>query len=133
IELAEALASRSAMALDRARAYGEAIALKVRAEAANDAKSTFLGMMSHELRTPLNAIGGYVDLMDLEIHGPLTEAQRVDLSRIRSNQRYLTGLITDLLNLTTVGSGHLIYNTDDIIAHEVLADSVALVEPLIAQ
>jgi signal transduction histidine kinase len=90
-------------------------------------------MMSHELRTPLNAIGGYVDLIDLEIHGPVTEAQHVDLARIRSNQRYLMGLINDVLNFTKLGSGHLVYDIADIKAHAVLAASVALVEPLIVQ
>lgn len=133
IQLAQDLANRSATALDRARAYGEAVALKVKAESASQAKSVFLGMMSHELRTPLNAIGGYVDLIDLELRGPVTAAQHQDLSRIRTNQRYLTGLITDLLNLTRVGSGHLKYNVGDIVAAEMLAASVALVEPLISQ
>jgi signal transduction histidine kinase len=132
IKLADALASRGAMALDRARAFGEAIALKVRAEAANEAKSAFLGMVSHELRTPLNAIGGYVDLIDMELHGPVTESQRVDLTRIRANQRYLASLIGDLLNLTRVGSG-LTYDLGDILVDDVLAASVALVEPLIAK
>ncbi|MEO5817704.1 MAG: HAMP domain-containing sensor histidine kinase [Gemmatimonadaceae bacterium] len=133
IKLAEDLANRSATALDRARAFGEAIALKDKAETASLAKSTFLGMMSHELRTPLNAIGGYVDLIDMELHGPVTAAQHKDLGRIRTNQRYLTGLITDLLNLTRVGSGHLTYSIGDIGAAEMLAAGVALVEPLISQ
>jgi signal transduction histidine kinase len=133
VELAEDLAGRSAMALERARLYGEAIALKARAEAASLARGTFLGMMSHELRTPLNAIGGYVDLIDMEIHGPVTEAQHVDLARIRSNQRYLMGLINDVLNFTKLGSGHLVYDIADVKAHAVLGASVALVEPLIVQ
>ena len=132
LALAEDLATRSAMALDRARLYGEAIALKTRAESASEAKSAFLGMMSHELRTPLNAIGGYEDLMDMEIHGPVTEAQRIDLARIRSNQRYLMGLISDLLNFTNVGGGQLVYRISEIIVYDVLAASVAVVEPLIA-
>jgi signal transduction histidine kinase len=133
IKLAEALASRGAMALDRARAFGEAIALKVQAEEASAAKSAFLGVVSHELRTPLHAIGGYVDLIAMELHGPLTDAQRLDLSRIRSNQRYLAGLITDLLNLTRVGGGHMAYEIGDVVLDEVTAAAVALVEPLIAQ
>ena len=133
IALAENLASRSALALDRARMYGEAVALRARAESASVAKSAFLGRMSHELRTPLNAIGGYVELLSMEIHGPLTAEQRVDLERIRTNQRYLIGLITDLLNLTKVGSGQLIYHIADIDVRELLAESVALIHPLIGQ
>jgi len=133
IEMAEDLASRSAMALDRARLYGEAIAHKARAEAANQAKNEFLGMMSHELRTPLNAIGGYVELMDMELHGPITDAQRIDLARIRSNQRYLMGLVSDVLNFTKVGSGKLVYALDDFVVANAVANAVELVEPLIAQ
>jgi signal transduction histidine kinase len=133
VSLAQDLADRSAMALDRARLYGEALSLRILAESANTAKTAFLGMMSHELRTPLNAIGGYVDLIDLEVHGPVTEAQRVDLARIRNNQRYLMGLINDLLNLTKVGGGQILYDVTDIAAQEILAATVALVEPLIVQ
>ncbi|MEO8619411.1 MAG: HAMP domain-containing sensor histidine kinase [bacterium] len=133
VALAKDLADRSAMALDRARLYGEAIALKILAESANQAKTAFLGMMSHELRTPLNAIGGYVDLIDLEVHGPVTEAQHVDLARIRNNQRYLMGLINDLLNLTKVGGGHVVYDITTIAAQEILEATVALIEPLIVQ
>ena len=133
IALAEDLALRSAMALDRARLYGEALSLKVLAESANHAKSAFLGMMSHELRTPLNAIAGYVDLLSLEVHGPLNTAQQMDVGRIRTNQRYLTGLINDLLNLTKVGSGHLAYDLRDFSARDMLEGGLALVEPLIAQ
>ena len=133
IELAEDLAARSAMALDRARLYGEAVALKLRAEAASDAKSAFLGMMSHELRTPLNAIGGYADLIDLEVHGPVTAAQHADIARIKSNQRHLMSLITDLLNATQMASGRLVYQLTDVDVTEVVTECVAMVEPLFAQ
>jgi signal transduction histidine kinase len=133
MQLAQDLANRSSMALERARLYGEAVALRVKAEAATVAKGAFLDMMSHELRTPLNAIGGYVDLLDLELHGPINEAQHVDLGRIRNSQRYLTSLVNDLLNLTHVRGGHLAYDIRDIGAFDVLTEGIAIVEPLIVK
>ena len=50
------------------------------ADSANRSKAEFLTVMSHELRTPLNSIGGYVDLLEMELRGPLTDAQKSDLS-----------------------------------------------------
>ena len=133
VKLAEELTLRSAMALDSARLHGEALTLKAKAEEASRVKGEFLGTMSHELRTPLNAIGGYVDLIDLGLRGPVTDAQHVDLGRIRTNQQHLMGLITDVLNLVRVGSGRVLYGIADVPAHEVLSAAVAMVEPLILQ
>lgn len=132
-ELAEALAIRAAMALDNARLHGESIELRVRADSANQAKSAFLGTMSHELRTPLNAIGGYVDLIDMGLRGPVTDAQHVDLARIRRNQRHLTTLVTDLLNFARIDGGRLSYQLSDFVLHDRLASSLDMVEPLVRE
>jgi signal transduction histidine kinase len=133
VSLAHELANRAAMALDRARLHGDVIAAMDRAESANRAKGDFLGRMSHELRTPLNAIGGYVDLIALELRGPVTAAQHKDLDRIRVSQRYLLSLINDLLNLTKIGNESVNYHLADLDASEVLKASVAMLEPLFGQ
>ncbi|MBA3343117.1 MAG: PAS domain-containing protein [Gemmatimonadaceae bacterium] len=133
VELAKDLAIRSALALDRARMHGEAIELKTEADSANRAKSAFLGTMSHELRTPLNAIGGYVDLVDMGVHGPVTEAQHVAFARIRSNQQHLISLVSDILNFVSIGGGRVSYDIADVVASEILGEAVALVAPLIRQ
>jgi len=98
-------------------------------EVANRTKSEFLAAMSHELRTPLNAIGGYTELIELEIGGPVTEQQQGYLSRIRGSQQHLLGIITDLLNYSRLEAGQLTYNLESVPARAVVETVVPLVEP----
>ncbi|HET9684422.1 MAG TPA: PAS domain-containing protein [Gemmatimonadaceae bacterium] len=99
------------------------------AEAANRAKSEFLAVMSHELRTPLNAIGGYAELMELGIRGPITPEQRADLARIQQSQRHLLGLINGVLNYARVEAGAVHYAVSDVTLEDVLSTCEALVMP----
>ena len=96
-EQAETL-SRQASELERARAD---------ADAANRAKSDFLAAMSHDLRTPLNAIGGYAQLIEMGVHGPVTDSQRDAASRIIHAQRHLLTLIDDILQFAKTESGQI--------------------------
>jgi PAS domain S-box-containing protein len=102
-------------------------------EAMNRAKSEFLTALSHELRTPLNAIGGYTDLLLHEIRGPLTEAQRLDLGRIRQSQHHLLALINDLLNFARVEGGHVEYRFDAVAMRTVLEAIAAMAGPLASE
>ena len=99
------------------------------AENANRAKSDFLRAMSHELRTPLNAIGGYAQLIELGIRGPVTPEQHEDLSRITRSQRHLLSLINDILNYAKIEAGHVNYETLDISVHEMILAMDELVRP----
>ncbi|HXL86360.1 MAG TPA: histidine kinase dimerization/phospho-acceptor domain-containing protein, partial [Gemmatimonadaceae bacterium] len=66
-------------------------------EVSNRIKSDFLALLSHEFRTPLQAIFGYTELLEREIHGPLTDPQRRYLERIQQSQQLLLGLVTTIL------------------------------------
>ena len=79
------------------------------AESANRTKSEFLASMSHELRTPLNAIGGYAELLEMELRGPITDEQRADLLRIRRSQQHLLGIINDILNYSRMEAGKIAF------------------------
>jgi signal transduction histidine kinase len=103
------------------------------AETADRAKTAFLRAMGHELRTPLNAIGGYIDLLDMGLRGPVTESQHSDFARVRNNQLHLAAIITEILNFARVGSGSVSYALSDVNGCDSLRHAIELIEPLIAQ
>jgi signal transduction histidine kinase len=85
--------------------------------------------MSHELRTPLNAIGGYVQLLEMGIHGALTEAQRDALDRVGRSQRHLLRLINDLLNLARIEAGRVEYTLQSFILRDIVQTVLPMIEP----
>jgi PAS domain S-box-containing protein len=115
---------------ERERLLGAAEAARAEAEAANRAKAEFLAAMSHELRTPLNAIGGYVELLDLGINGPVSPAQRGALARIAANQRHLLGLINDILSFARLEAGRIEFEIEPLRAAEILGGLESMVSPL---
>jgi signal transduction histidine kinase len=111
------------------RRIAEAEQARAEAERASRAKSDFLAVMSHELRTPLNAIGGYAQLLELGVHGPINEAQRDALVRLGRSQAHLLRLINDVLNFAKLDAGQVRYAVADVPLDETLASLEPLVAP----
>jgi signal transduction histidine kinase len=116
-----------------AQAEEEARLARREAETANQSKSEFLAAMSHELRTPLNAIAGYVELLELGIHGPITAQQRQALSRIRKSEQHLLSLINDVLNFAKLEAGRIEYDITDVRLSDAIAEVSAMIEPPLAR
>ncbi|HWD60712.1 MAG TPA: response regulator [Stellaceae bacterium] len=85
--------------LRAARTFGEMVAAKERAEAADREKSSFLANMSHELRTPLNAVIGFSEIMHRQVLGPIGEQYAEYAKIIGDSGSHLLTIITDLLDL----------------------------------
>jgi signal transduction histidine kinase len=126
---AQALATEVERSRILERSLREALA---RAEAANRAKGEFLAMMSHELRTPLNAIGGHVQLVELQLHGPINERQREALGRVQRSQRHLLALINDVLNLVRAESANVVYRAEPVELGPLVHEVIELLAPLFA-
>ena len=112
--LAMNVARQCALALERARLMESEREARADADAANQVKTQFLATMSHELRTPLNAIGGYAELLEMGIHGPVTPAQREALLRIQRSQRHLLNLVNNVLSLVKLDTDHVRYDVGDV-------------------
>jgi signal transduction histidine kinase len=137
LSLAEELASRAAVAIENARLLRaadkvrrEAEQARTAAEEANRAKSVFLSTMSHELRTPLNAIGGYAELLEMEVKGPLTEDQHDQITRIRTNQRHLLSLVNTVLDFAKLDAGRMEFNIRPVPVSAAIRDVESVVAPL---
>lgn len=111
------------------RKTDEVVRALAAAEQANSAKSQFLATMSHELRTPLNAIGGYAELIKLGIRGPVTEQQKIDLSRIQRSQNQLLTLINDILKFAKLQSGTLEFASTEFSVDEAICHVDDLIRP----
>ena len=112
---------------ERKEVNRQLIGARETAEAANNAKSGFLAVISHELRTPLNAMMGYVELLLLELDGPLTDGQRSVLDRIRQSQRHLLALIEDVLGFAQVEAGRIAFSMQPVAVHDAFSGIESIV------
>jgi len=118
---------------DAKRAQAELERLTREAQEANRAKSQFLAAMSHDLRTPLNAIGGYAQLMELGVRGPITEEQRADLKRIQRSKNLLDRLVSEVLDYAKLGAGRLDLRLAPLDVRQMLASVVDMIRPQLAE
>ena len=132
-ELLESLADAEEARAEAEVARRDAEDARRLAEEANAAKSQFLATMSHELRTPLNAIVGYVELLALGVRGPLTDAQREDLARIRRSEETLHRLIEDVLSFARLESGKVEYRYEDVLLDRFVATLEGFIAPRLVQ
>ena len=77
---------------------------RVKADAANEAKSSFLSNMSHEIRTPMNAIVGMTEIL---MRSELPSQEMEYLANIKSSGDALLNIINDILDFSKIESGKL--------------------------
>ena len=74
------------------------------AEAASEAKSSFLASMSHEIRTPMTAITGFADIL---LNEKLSQSSRARVRQIKDSAQWLLQILNDILDISKLDAGKL--------------------------
>ena len=88
---------------ERARYQKELEENRKQAEAANNAKTSFLFNMSHDIRTPMNAIIGFTDLLKKNQDNPEKRADY--LKKIQDSSAVLLSIINNVLEMARIEKG----------------------------
>lgn len=78
--------------------------MRLAAEGASQAKTSFLAAMAHEIRTPLHGILGLADLLE---GASLTDEHRTFLKHLQQSGKSLLHIVNDVLDLTKIEAGRL--------------------------
>jgi len=97
-DLVERVITRAAVAIENAQLYEKV-------QAANKAKSEFVGIVAHDLKVPMTSMLGYAELMRFE-QNPLSERQLEFIGKIRDTVRRMEMLVADLADVSRIESGH---------------------------
>jgi signal transduction histidine kinase len=121
-ELLELVASRAAIAIERARIHDEVVRL-------DQMKVNFIAIASHELRTPATSIYGIAATIQ-QRRGSLSDDERAELDEaLWSQANRLRALIEQLLDLSRLDAQAIVIEPQPLPLHDLLEEIVAGAAP----
>ncbi len=105
--------ARAAITIENARLYSAV-------QAADLAKSEFVGIVAHDLKAPMNNIAGYAQLMEME--DGLSDSLELYVSRIRDTVSRMEILVSDLADISRIESGHFLMEETVVNVQEITKD-----------
>jgi CheY-like chemotaxis protein len=104
-------------------------AARSEAERATRLKDEFVATLSHELRTPLNAIVGWASILRADRR---TETIKQGVEVIERNAKLQAQMIEELLDMSRIISGKLLFELEKTDVTELVEAAVAAVRPVAA-
>jgi PAS domain S-box-containing protein len=106
-----------AVTIENADLYQEATnAIKIRDE--------FLSIASHELKTPLTSLTLHLELLRHR-QSEFTDSSKLHIDKIQDQITKLTSLVNDLLNVSRIASGKIVYQHDWFDLSDLIKNSIA--------
>jgi len=99
-DFVERVVARAAVTIENALLYRKL-------QAADKAKSEFVGIVAHELKAPMTSIGGYADLLLMDSTN-LSEKQQRFLQHISNTVKRMEMLVSDLADISRIESGQFL-------------------------
>ena len=83
-------------------------------------KAEFMSISTHELKTPINVIGGYAELIQEGVYGPVSDKQDTALKSIREQSRVLTQMVNQLLDVSRIEAGGMRLEMHQVVVRDLL-------------
>lgn len=88
-------------------------------------KSQFLANMSHEIRTPMNGIIGFLSLIERGAYNDNEELKQFT-NNAKNSAESLLELINDILDLSKIESGKMVFEKIDFNLDDILEESISI-------
>ena len=128
---AEALAAAQKANAALEKAQQDLQIAREKADAASEAKSTFLFNMSHDIRTPMNAILGYTELLGRNFGD--AEKCLDYIEKIKSSGNFLLSLINNVLEMARIESGKSVLDEVPVESESVAQDVIGIYSDIICK
>jgi signal transduction histidine kinase len=117
----------------RGAARRAALHQRAEAMAAPGLSSDSLRQLVHELRTPLNAIGGFAELIERQLMGPVAAPYREAAEGIGASAQTLIEAIDDLDTAARIDGRSLVLMPEPVALGDILADTIGRYGPLLEE
>ncbi len=123
LELTDEINERKSIEEELKKSYNQLEELAIKANAASQAKSSFLATMSHEIRTPMNGIIGMISILK---QSELNFEQKDSLNIIDFSANNLLAIVNDILDFSKIESGQIELESIPFDLHRSIEDIIKL-------